>query len=163
MFKKTVMMLGLLAGTVPLAYGNILGTLDDIASASQAIRNISQESPPENVQPAPTNPPMTCPAGYTCMPKSQNQAPAPSANDNGIAPSLRNVPGSIALHSTPFPPGSQPQETTQEAADQAAAQKVEPELEALQPRVGNPVDRRFDAEVKAQAQGEDDNTPYNGG
>lgn len=163
MFKRTVMILGLLAGTVPLAYGNILGTLDDIASASQAIRNISQENPPENVQAAPTSRPMACPAGYTCMPKSQNTAPAPSVSDNGILPSVRNVPGAITLHSTPFPPGNQPQETNQELADQAAAQKVEPEIEAAQPRVGNPVDRRFDAEVKAQAQGEDENTPYNGG
>lgn len=141
--KKTVVILGLLVGTVPVAYGNILGTLDDIASATQEIHHISQQNNQENVQPASANQTVVCPAGYTCTQKSSP----------GIAPSLRHVPGSIALHSTPFPSSNQPQETTQEAADQAAAQKVEPEQEALQPRVGNPVDRRFEAELKAESQG----------
>jgi len=158
MLKKTVMILGLFAGTVPLAYGGILGTLDDIASATQAIHNISQENHRENVQPVSANQAVECPAGYTCTPKESKKVTR-SFNDNEIAPSLRHVPGVITLHSTPFPSSNKPQETTQEAADQAAAQKVEPEIEALQPRVGNPVDRRFDAEVKAQSQGRDDNAP----
>ncbi len=158
MLKKSVMIFGLFAGTVPLAYGGILGTLDDIASATQAIHNISQENHRENAQPVSANQTVECPAGYTCTPKEPKKVTR-SFNDNEIAPSLRHVPGVITLHSTPFPSSNKPQETTQEAADQAAAKQAELDEEASQPRVGNPVDRRFESEIKAQSQGTDDNAP----
>lgn len=150
MLKQTTMVFSLVMVSVPLAYGSVLGTLDDIASAAQTMRNISGTNQQRTSEPQPV-----CPQGYTCTPKVAQATPSSNA---GIVPSLQHVPAAIPAFAKP---PSRPQETTQEAADQSAAQKAELEMEALQPRVGNPVDRRIDAQIKAQADGKDDNTPIN--